>query len=170
MKRFIFFISVVTTLFTQSAMADGYWGVKAAMVNVDASSYSGNAINAGVFLGVDVAEIGSNPLAVEVDFNTTLIQGDGSLGATGFDWGTQTTAVYAAMRTGNEDYLKFKLGFHNTKTKVDILGSSGSYSDSDLSYGIGFKLGEYEIEYTVLKGISNNDSDISLISLGFHFE
>lgn len=170
MKRFIFFISAVTTLFAQSAMADGYWGVKAAIVNVDASVYSGNAINAGVFLGVDVAEIGSNPLAVEVDINTTLIQSDGNVGSTGFDWGTQTTALYAAMRTGNEDYLKFKLGFHNTKTSVETLGSTGSGSASGLSYGVGFKLGEYEIEYTVLKGEDSNDSDISLISLGFHFE
>lgn len=170
MKRFILLISVVTSmLFTHTTMADGYWGLKGSLVNVDNSAYSGDAINVGIFLGVDVAEIGSNPVAVEVDINTTLIQGDGSLGATSFDWGTQTTALYAAMRTGNEDYLKFKLGLHNTKTTVDLSGSSGSGSGTGLSYGVSFKFSDYEIEYTVLNGEESNDADISMISLGFHF-
>jgi len=170
MKRFFIYTVVVTAiLFTHNTMAEGYWGVKVGMVNVDSSAYSGDAMNAGIFLGVDVTEIGSNPLAVEIDFNTTLIQGDGNIGAIGFDWGTQTTAVYAAMRTGNDDYLKFKLGLHNTKTSVDLLGTTSSGSGTGLSYGISFKFSDYEIEYTALNGEDSNDADISMISLGFHF-
>ncbi|MDH5601493.1 MAG: porin family protein [Gammaproteobacteria bacterium] len=170
MKQFILLVSLITTtLFSHSVMANGYWGIKAAMVNVDAAAYSSDAINVGIFLGVDVTEIGSSPLAVEVDFNTTLIQGDGSAGPIGFDWGTQTSAVYAALRTGNDDYLKFKLGLHNTKTSVELSGNTSSGSGTGLAYGISFKFSDYEIEYTVLNGEDSNDADISLISLGFHF-
>lgn len=170
MKRFILLISIFTSmLFTQIAMADGYWGVKASVVDVDSSAYDGNAINIGVFLGVDVAELGSNPLAIEADINTTLIKGSGGTSPLDFDWGTQTTALYAAMRTGNEDYFKVKLGIHNTKTTVDFSGSSGSGTGSGLSYGFGLKFGEYELDYTVLKGEDSSDADISMISLGFHF-
>ena len=170
MKRSIYLISfVMSTLFIHSAHADGYWGVSGSIVNVDNSSYNGNAINVGVFLGVDVSQIGSSPLAIEADINTTLIKGTGEVSTIDFDWSTQTTAVYAALRTGNEDYFKFKLGLHNTKTSVDFSNSSGSGTGTGLAYGIGIKLSNYEIGYTVLKGEDSDDADISLISLGYHF-
>ena len=170
MKRFILLISIITSmLVTHNSLAEGYWGLSSSVVNVDNTAYGGNAINIGVFLGVDVSEIGSNPLAIEADINTTLIKGTGTVSSVGFKWSTQTTALYAAMRTGNDDYLKVKLGFHNTKTTVNLSGSAGSGSGNGLAYGIGFKFSDYEIGYTVLKGEKSSDADISLISLGFHF-
>ena len=170
MKRLLLITSMLTAmLFNHTAMANGYWGVSGSIVNVDSSNYDGNAINIGVFLGVDVSEIGSNPLAIEADINTTLLKGSGNVGSLDFDWGTQTTALYAAMRTGNDDYFKFKLGLHNTKTSVDFSNSSSSGTGSGLSYGFGLKFSDYEISYTVLKGEDSDDADISLISLGYHF-
>lgn len=158
MKRFILFLTIITSaVFAHSVMADGYWGVKGGIFQFKNSGVT-SPINAGVFLGVDVAEIGANSIAIEGDINMSLIEGKSS----GINFGLQTTALYVAMRTGSENFFKVKLGSHNTTTSV---GSSNS-SHSDLSYGIGIGFDGYEIEYTILKGQTD---DVSLLSVGYHF-
>lgn len=161
MKRFILFFGLGTALlFTHAAMADGYWGVKGAIFQYKSSSVT-SPINVGAFAGVDVTELGSNPLAIEADITTSLIKGKSG----GTEFGQQTTAFYAALRTAKTEYFKVKLGTHNTTTSV---GSSNS-SYSALSYGIGFGFNDYEIEYTVLKAKNSSYDDISMISVGYRF-
>jgi len=147
-------------LLATNAMADGYWGVKGASVNVDNSAYN-SSFNIGAFIGADFTEIGSNPVALEVDITTKLVDGK----VFGSDWNTQSSAVFAAMRTGKEDYLKVKLGLHNTKTTVGSSSSTGS----GLAYGLGFGFSGYEIEYTILKGETSSNADINMLSVGYMF-
>lgn len=158
MKYLLFLIS--SALLATNAMADGYWGVKGASVNVDNSAYN-SSFNIGAFFGADFTEIGSNPVALEVDITTKLIDGKVS----GQNWNAQSSAVYAAMRTAKENYLKVKLGLHSTKTTV----SSSSSTGSGLAYGLGFGFSGYEIEYTILKGETSNDADINMLSVGYMF-
>ena len=172
MKRLTTALFLFTAvLFTPHVVAaDSYWGIKTSLVDVDNSAFSSNALNVGIFIGVDVAEIGPNPLAIEADIGTTLVKGTGSVSSFDFDWGTQTTAIYAAMRTGNDDYFKVKFGAHHTVLTTEFSGGSpNSGSENGIAYGFGLKFGEYEVEYTVLKGEDSNDPDISMFSLGFHF-
>ena len=170
MKRLTTTLFLFTAvLFTQHVAADSYWGVKTSLVDVDASSYSGNALNVGVFIGVDVSQIGPNPLAIEADIGTTLIKGTGSVSSADFDWTTQTSALFASMRTGNDDYFKVKIGLHSTKTTAEFSSGTISGTGSGLAYGFGLKFSEYEVEYTVLKGEDSNDADISMFSLAYHF-
>lgn len=161
MKKFILFLSLFSFgLFTSNVMAEGYWGVKGASVNVDSSGYS-SSFNIGAFIGADFTEIGSNPVALEVDYTTKLIDGRVS----GLNWSAQTTAVFAAMRTGKEGYLKVKLGLHTSTTTVNGANGSGS----GLAYGLGFGLAGYEVEYTIFKGETSSDADINMLSVGYMF-
>ena len=161
MKNFILLLSLVSFgLFTTNAMAEGYWGVKGASVNVDSSGYS-SSLNIGAFIGADFTEIGSNPVALEFDYTTKLIDGKVS----GLNWSAQTTAVFAAMRTGKEGYLKVKLGLHSSTTNVN--GATGS--GNGLAYGLGFGLAGYEIEYTIFKGETSSDTDINMLSVAYMF-
>lgn len=161
MKRLILLLSICTTsFFSHSALAGAYFGVEAASVQVDNAAYS-SSLNVGVFLGADFTEIGSNPVAFEVDISRKLSDGK----VAGFNWSTQTNALFAAMRTGNEAYLKVKLGVHSTETTV----SSSNGTSEGLAYGLGFGINNYEIEYTVLKGKNSSDTDINLISVGYRF-
>lgn len=161
MKRFILLTGLCTSLlFAQSASADGYWGVNGGIYQFKNSSTT-SPINIGVVLGADVSEIGSNPLAIEGFLNTSIIKGK----ASGNNFSLQTSALYAAMRTGKDDYFKLKLGMHSTTTAV---GSSNA-SESALSYGIGFGFSDYEVEFTVLKGKTNSNSDLNLITVSYLF-
>lgn len=163
MKRFIFLISLISaTLFTQSSMAEGYWGLKASTVDLDANNYS-NTLNIGVFVGAEFAQAGSNIISLEGELTTSLIDGDTPI--SGIDWSVQTMAIYAAMRTGNETYVKLKAGLLDRKITFSTV--SGSSSDSGLSWGVGIGFSDYEIEYTFFDG--DGSSDLSMISLGYMF-
>jgi len=160
MKKFLYLLGVCALAFTHAAKADVYVAVKGMTVNVDNAAYS-DGLNVGAMFGVDFTQLGSNPVALELDFNTVLDEGKVS----GTKWDTQTTAVYAAMRTGSDVYLKAKLGFHSTKTTV----GAASGTTSDLAYGFGVGFSDYIIEYTILKPETSAGSDITLLSFGFLF-
>ncbi len=149
-----------TLLAAQHAAAEGYWGVKAASTNVNTSGYSA-AVNAGVYFGADFMSMGSGAMAAELDITTKIV--DGKIG--GANWGAQTTAVYAAMRTGSDSFFKAKIGVHSSTRTV----SSTNTSSNGLAYGIGFGFDNYEIEYSVLTASSSSDN-ISMISVGYTFE
>ncbi len=161
MKNFTLLLSLFSfALFTTNVVAEGYWGLKGASVNVDSSGYS-SSINVGAFVGADFTEIGSNPVALEFDYSTKLIDGKVS----GLNWDAQTSAIFAAMRTGKEAYLKVKLGLHSSATTVN--GAKGT--GSGLAYGLGFGIAGYEVEYTIFKGKTSSDADINMLSVGYMF-
>ena len=162
MKRFMLITAILaSSLLSNAVLAEGYWGVKAATVDIDANGYS-NTLNIGLFVGAEFAQAGSNIVSLEGELTTSLIDGDTRIG--GVDWSVQTFAIYAAMRTGNETYLKIKGGILDREITFNIPGSS---SDSGLSWGIGFGFSDYEIEYTFFDGDGN--ADISMLSLGYMF-
>lgn len=166
MKHFILIISILASaLFSNSVLAEGYWGVKAASVNVDNSSYNKDAINVGVFVGAEFAQAGSNIISLEGEFTTSIVDGGTTIAS--IDWSVQTLALYAAMRTGNETYLKVKAGLLDREITLSSPGASISGSDSGFSWGAGVGFNGYEIEYTFIDG--DGGADLSMISLGYIF-
>ena len=165
MKRIILIISILASgLISNSVFAEGYWGLKASTVDIDANNYS-NTLNIGVFAGAEFAQAGSNIISLEGELTTSLV--DGNTNVSSIDWSVRTMALYAAMRTGNETYLKVKAGLSDRKITLSSGGASVSGSDSGLSWGAGFGFSNYEIEYTFFDGDGN--SDLSMISLGYMF-
>lgn len=165
MKRFILLISfLASALFSNAALAEGYWGAKVAMVDIDANNYD-NALNLGIFVGAEFAQSGSNIISLEGELTTSLIDGDANVA--GVDWSVQTLAVYAAMRTGTEAYLKVKAGFLDREITLSSAGGSASGSDSGFSWGAGFGFDNYEIEYTFIDG--DGGADLSMLSLNYLF-
>jgi len=162
MTRFILVISfLASSLFSNIVLAEGYWGAKVASVDVDANAYTSNALNVGLFVGAEFAQAGSNIVSLEGEITTSIIDGDTSVGA---DYSVQTLALYAAMRTGSDVYLKVKAGLLDREI---TLSPGGSGSDSGLSWGAGVGFNGYEIEYTFIDG--DDGADISMISLGYLF-
>lgn len=162
MNRFTLIISIfIASLISNAAFAEGYWGAKATSVDVDASGYS-NALNVGLFVGAEFAQAGSNIVSLEGELTTSIIEGDTN--NSGIDYSIQTLALYAAMRTGSETYLKVKAGILDREI---TLSPGGSGSDSGLSWGVGFGFNSYEIEYTFFDG--DGDADISMLSVGYLF-
>jgi len=162
MNRFTLIISILAaSLVGNIASAEGYWGAKAASVDVDANGYS-SALNVGLFVGAEFAQAGSNIVSLEGEITTSILDGDTN--ASGIDYSIQTLALYAAMRTGKETYLKVKAGILDREI---TLSTGGSGSDSGLSWGVGFGFNNYEIEYTFFDG--DGDADISILSLGYLF-
>ena len=160
MKNLTLFICIFTFgLLTQTASADSYWGLKATSASVNDSAYS-DSVNLGVFVGADINKVGSAPIAVEGEITGTAVAGEVS----SVDWTILTAAVYAAMRTGDDDYFKIKVGYLDSS-----LEASGSTNKdySGLSYGIGFGFSNVEIEYTLTNG--KNSSDLSMISVAYLF-
>jgi len=162
MKRFILIISILaSSLLSNAVLAEGYWGAKVATVDVDANGFT-NTLNIGIFVGAEFAQAGSNIVSLEGELTTSLIDGDTAI--SGIDYSVQTFALYAAMRTGNETYLKIKGGILDREI---TLSTGGSGSDSGLSWGVGFGFNNYEIEYTFIDG--DNGADLSMLSLGYMF-
>ena len=162
MKRFILIISILaSSLLSNTVLAEAYWGAKVATVDIDANGYT-NTLNVGLFVGAEFAQAGSNIVSLEGELTTSLVDGDTNVA--GIDYSVQTFALYAAMRTGNETYLKIKAGILDREITFNIPGSS---SDSGLSWGVGFGFNNYEIEYTFADGDGN--TDLSMISLGYLF-
>lgn len=161
MKRLLFLLSLFTaSLFSTSLFAQGYIGVKGSSVTTENSAYK-SSLNVGLFFGADLNSIGSNNVALEVDLSAKLSDGT----VYGTKWSTQTSAIFAALRTAGDTYLKAKLGIHDTKTTV----GSGKGSLTGIAYGLGFGFGNYELEYTVLKAEKSNELDINLFSVGYRF-
>ena len=162
MNRFTLLIAVfATALLGNTASAEGYWGAKVSNVDIDANGYS-SALNVGLFAGAEFAQAGSNVVSLEGELTTSLIDGDTSSSAV--DYSIQTLAIYAAMRTAKENYLKIKGGILDREI---TLSPGGSGSDSGLSWGVGFGFNNYEIEYTFFDGDGN--ADISMLSVGYIF-
>ena len=162
MKRFVLITSILASaLFSNSVLAEGYWGIKAATVDIDAGGFS-NTLNAGLFVGAEFAQAGSNIVSLEGELTTSVIEGDTPIN--GVDYSVRTMAIYAAMRTGKETYLKIKAGILDREITFNIPGSS---SDSGLSWGVGFGFSDYEIEYTFFDG--DGSADMSMLSLGYMF-
>lgn len=165
MKRFILIISILASaLFSNSVLAEGYWGVKVATVDIDANNYS-NALNVGLFVGAEFAQAGSNIVSLEGELTTSLIDGDTNVA--GIDWSVQTFALYAAMRTGKDVYLKIKAGLLDREITLTTAGASASGSDSGFSWGVGFGFNDYEIEYTFIDG--DGGADLNMFSLAYMF-
>lgn len=163
MKRFMLIICILSSaLVSQSVLAEGYWGAKVTTVDIDSNSYPTNTLNVGLFVGAEFAQAGSNIVSLEGELTTSLIDGDTSIA--GIDWTVQTFALYAAMRTGNETYLKIKAGILDREI---TLSTGGSGSDSGLSWGAGIGFSNYEIEYTFVDG--DGGADISMLSLAYMF-
>lgn len=146
-----------------TAHAEGYFGIKGIKSDVDLSAYD-SAFDVGIFLGADFATAGSNTISLEGEITTTII--DGSVGST--DWSLQTFALYAAMRTGKDTYLKIRGGYMDRELSYS---PGGSNSDTGFAYGIGFGFpaggSTMEIEYTIYNGGSN--PDITMLSVGYLF-
>lgn len=165
MKRFILIISILaSSLLSNAVLAEAYWGAKVATVDIDANGYT-NPLNIGIFVGAEFAQAGSNIVSLEGELTTSLVDGDTNV--SGIDWSVQTFALYAAMRTGNETYLKIKAGILDREITLSTAGASVSGSDSGLSWGVGFGFNNYEIEYTFIDGDGN--TDLSMLSLGYMF-
>lgn len=165
MKRFTLIMSLFAAcLLGNAASAEGYWGAKVLSVDIDASGYS-NPINLGLFVGAEFGQLGSNIVSLEGEVTTSLIDGDTNV--SGIDWSVQTFALYAAMRTGSDNYLKIKAGLLDREITLSTAGASVSGSDSGLSWGVGFGFNNYEIEYTFVDG--DGSSDLSILSLGYMF-
>ena len=158
-----FLILLTSAALIASAHAEGYFGAKAIKSDVDSSAYD-SALDIGIFLGADFATLGSNTISLEGELTTTII--DGSVGSS--DWSLQTFALYAAMRTGKDTYLKIRGGYMDREITVS---PGGSNSDTGFAYGIGFGFpaagSTMEIEYTVYNGGSS--ADITMLSLGYLF-
>lgn len=163
MTRFILVISLLaSSLFSNVVLAEGYWGAKVASIDVDANAYTSNPVNVGLFVGAEFGQVGSNIVSLEGELTTSIIDGDISIA--GVEYSVQTLALYAAMRTGKDVYLKVKAGLLDREI---TLSTGGSGSDSGLSWGVGVGFNGYEIEYTLID--SDGGSDISMISLGYLF-
>lgn len=161
MKRITLIMGILAaSLLSNTASAEGYWGAKAASVDVDNSGYS-SAINIGLFVGAEFAQAGSNIVSLEGELTTSIIDGDANASV---DYSVQTMALYAAMRTASDNYLKIKAGILDREIS---LSPGGTGSDSGLSWGIGFGFNNYEIEYTFFDG--DGDADISMLSVGYLF-
>lgn len=161
MKRITLIIGILAaSLLSNTASAEGYWGAKAANIDIDASGY-GSAINIGLFVGAEFAQAGSNIISLEGEFTTSIIDGDTNTSA---EYSAQTLALYAAMRTASDNYLKIKAGILDSEITYS---NGGSSNDSGLSWGIGFGFNNYEIEYTFVD--LDGDADASMISVGYLF-
>lgn len=164
MNRFILVISIfAVSLLSNTASAQGYWGVKALSVGIDASGYS-NAFNGGLFAGAEFARLGSAKLAFEGEITKTILDGETDLKR---DWTIDTLALYAALRTEGDIYLKLKAGALNRDITTSIVNTPVSGSHSSLSWGVGFGFSNFEIEYTFIEGAG--ETDLNMISLGFMF-
>ncbi len=131
MKRFILIISIIASgLFSHFVLAEGYWGAKVTTVDIDVNNYS-NTLNVGLFVGAEFAQAGSNIVSLEGEYTTSLIDGDTNVA--GIDWSVRTMALYAAMRTGKETYLKIKAGLLDREITLSTAGASVSGSDSGFS-------------------------------------
>ena len=171
MKKLIATSTVaISLLFTHNVIADSYWGLKTLVISSSASSNTSNAINIGALISIDVAEIGLKPLAIEADFDTTVVEGAGRTATYDYTWGNQTTALYTSIKTPGNNYFKVKVGAYNTKTTVKYLGKSSSGTSSGPAYGVGFKLGNIVIDFTTHQDKDDRSNTTSLISFGFHFE
>ena len=163
MNRFLLIMSIFTaSLFSNFASAEGYWGAKISSIDIDVNNYT-NTTNVGIFVGAEFGQLGSNIVSLEGEITTSIIDGDTNVG--GVDWEVQTLAIYAAMRTGTDNYIKVKAGILDREITLSPSGATGS--DEGLSWGIGFGFSNYEIEYTFFDGDGNTDS--SMISLGYLF-
>ena len=161
---------IILVLFTHSVTADSYWGFKTLIISSNASSNTSNAVNIGALMSIDVAEIGVKPLAIEADFDTTVVEGTGSTATYDYTWGNQTAALYTSIRSPGNNYFKVKVGAYNTKTTVKFLGKSSSGTSSGPAYGFGFKLGNLVIDFTTHQDKDDSSNRTSLVSFGFHFE
>ena len=121
-------------------------------------------------MSIDVAEIGVRPLAIEADFDTTVVEGTGSTATYDYTWGNQTAALYASIKSPGNNYFKVKLGAYNTKTTVKYLGKSSSGTSSGPAYGFGFKLDNIVIDFTILQDKDDRSNTTSLVSFGYYFE
>jgi len=167
MKRFILIISIFTaTLLSNSALAEGYWGAKFSQVDVDSAGYD-SSYNLGLIVGAEFGTLGGNNIvSLEGEFTTTVIKGDVST----TKWDLQTFGLYAALRTGQDVYLKAKAGVVSWDLTLDTGANS---DDTGLSYGFGggFKLSNghvIEIEYTAIKG-DNTNADINMLGVNYLF-
>ena len=171
MKNFITTLAItVALLFSHNVLASSYWGLKTLVISNSASSARSNAVNIGVLASIDIAEVGQKPLAIEADFDTTLVEGTGNTGIYDYTWGNQTGALYASLKTPGNNYFKLRLGAYQTKTTVKFLGISSSATSSGPAYGVGFKLGNIVIDYTVQQDSDDLSNSTSLVSVGFYFE
>lgn len=171
MKRFILLISLsAMALFTHSATAEGmYFGVKGGVFQYKEQTgvETKSPINIGVFFGADVFNIGSSIVAVEADINTSAVKGEYNVTGFGdFDLNQQTSAIYMALRTDQEDFFKAKVGYHATTFTI---GDNDPADSSALSYGIGFGVAGYEVEYTIFAPETSDGDNFSMISVGYRF-
>ena len=169
MKRFILLISLsAMALFTHSAAAEGmYFGVKGGVFQYKetAGQETKSPINLGVFFGADVFNVGSSIVAVEADITTSAVKGEVTFGSTSVDLTQQRSALYMALRTDQEDFFKAKIGYHSTATTFD----GTEETESALSYGIGFGVAGYEVEYTIFAPEDSDGDNTSMISVGYRF-
>ena len=162
MKRLtMYFFICVSIIFTQSTIAESYWGVKGINTKIDSPAYS-DAFNVGIFVGADFAQVGSNPVALEGEITTTLIPGEVS----NIDWDIDTFALYAAMRTGNENFLKVKAGY--LSSTVNFEGGSSTTDLSGLTFGFGVGFSGYIVEYTITD-IKDSSDTLNMLSFGYMF-
>ena len=171
MKKLITSSAVaISLLFSHNVIADSYWGLKTLVITSNDSSIKSNAVNIGALMSIDVAEIGVKPLAIEADFDTTVVEGTGSTATYDYTWGNQTAALYASIRSPGNNYFKVKVGAYNTKTTVKYLGKSSSGTSSGPAYGVGFKLGNIVMDFTTHQDKDDSSNRTSLVSFGFYFE
>ena len=131
-------------LIAQAASAEGYF-------RAGGSSISGTGLTAGINVGIVAGVDMMDNVALELDIDTSLIKAK----ASSIDVNYQTSALYAAFRSGTGNYLKAKLGYHSTTSKATGFSAN---SWSAIAYGIGMGFGDgYEVEYTHLAPETGSD-------------
>ena len=165
LKKWSSIFLVVSCFISSTVMAEGYIGIKGAMIDVDNNAYNKDALNIGLLGGTDFMGSGNLTLSLEGELTITAMDGETSGGA---DWGMQTLGFFAAFRAGSDNYFKAKFGVHNSEVQVN----NASADDTGTAWGVGagFKLGgggTLEIEYSMFE--ADGIPDFNMISVAYLF-
>jgi hypothetical protein len=128
----------INSVFANEYESGPYIGAKISDLSVDLSSYT-DGDTTGFLLGYSFSPTSSIELEKSV-YDVSLL---------GIDTEIDIFAVYYAVRTEGEKYLKYKLGYLNEAISNFII----SEDDTGFSYGIGagMNFGEFNLEFEYVK-------------------
>ena len=147
----IMFALIPSSAFAKSKNSPLYFALKGGFMDIG-TGISDSAIN----VGVDVGYQWGRYMATEIEYTSSIVDGDN---AAGNDFDITTFSAFAVIRSDTPVKFKAKAGL----TDVD----GGGLSDIEFSYGFGLGFwaagGLMEVEYTVIQ------DDLDFISLGVNF-
>lgn len=160
-KRLLAAAAVTAALASPAQAAELIVGVKAGIVDYEASGFDPITVASGQ-LGYEFIDLVAVDVAAEVEVTQSLNSADGP----GGEYDYQSAGLYLSARTLGPVYVIGRAGMIKADIKRDN-GADIDDSGSVLSLGLGFSTGlRWELEMSTY---DFKDSDVTMVTLGLSF-